>query len=74
MQNFFIYVKFPDMKTFKALDAAKGNTVEVLLRATLIPETKLEDTKKWLRLVKKDQPTAQLQIRAAGSGRVYYSI
>jgi hypothetical protein len=74
MENLMVYVKFPDMKTFKALDAKTGCTVENLIYATLISDKKIEQAKLWLQLIKTDQPEAQLQLRKAGSSKIIYSI
>jgi hypothetical protein len=69
-----VYVKFPDMKTFKALDISRGATVDNLISATVIESENLGKTESFLRLVKGDQPEANLQIRNVETSKVVFSI
>lgn len=74
MANHMIYVKFPDMRTFKPVDCLNGCTVSNLLYATLIPTERLEFAKDYAKCVKADQPEVKIQIRKVCTSKAIFSI
>lgn len=71
MKNYRIYVKFPDMATFKALDVSKGAPVENLIYATIINNEQLGKAQDYLKQVKQDQPDVFLQIRETNNKTIF---
>ncbi len=74
MNTYRIYAKFPDFKTFKALDISKGAPVDNLIYATIINSEELGKAQNYLKLVKKDQPEIFLEIRETQNNKTIFSI
>lgn len=74
MNTYRIYAKFPDFKTFKALDISQGIAVDNLIYATIINSEEIGKTQDYLKLVKQDQPEISLQIRNTENNKIIFSI
>jgi hypothetical protein len=74
MNMYRIYAKFPDFKTFKALDISKGAPVENLIHATIINSEEIGKAQEYLKLVKQDQPKILLEIRETQNNKTIFSI
>jgi len=74
MNMYRIYAKFTDVKTFKALDIARGVPVDNLIHATILNSEELGKAQNYLKLVKQDQPEISLQIRDTENNKIIFSI